>query len=116
MIYDIIPLQVAFSPYAKQQYISGHICYVGKFPLLTNGTGIIRHITFLNVDLKQVHTKISVKKSVSSDGDKSLGDSAFDSIYTYGFPIISGTKASLIKLVTIFIAIPLVHKITLSII
>ena len=80
--------------------------------MLTNGLGIVRHITFLDDDLKAAHPEIPVeKKSDSPDEDKSIGDSsslkpilsdffqlhphfhpdtflgnsAFDAIETYGF-------------------------------
>ena len=88
------------------------ICYADKFAVLTNGLGIIRHITFLDDDFKKAHPEMTVdKKSDSPDEDKSigdssslhpvlsdyfslhprfspdtfLGDSAFDTIETYGF-------------------------------
>ena len=111
MAYGLMPSQVASCPDAKQQYINGHFCYADKFAILTNGLGIIRHISFLDDDFKAAHPDMSVeKKSHSPDEDKSigdasslkpvlsdffslhpdfhpdtfLGDSAFDSIQTYG--------------------------------
>ena len=104
--------QAASCPDAKQQYINGHFCYADKFAILTNGLGIVRHITFLDDDFKAAHPEVPVeKKSDSPDEDKSigdssslkpilsdffslhpgfhpdtfLGDSAFDTIDTYGF-------------------------------
>lgn len=80
--------------------------------ILTNGLGIIRHIAFLDDDFKETHPEMPVeKKSDFPDEDKSvedssalhpvladyfalhiqfspdtfLGDSAFDTIETYGF-------------------------------
>ncbi len=112
MAYGLMPSQSASCPNAKQQYINGHFCYADKFAILTNGLGIIRHITFLDNDFKEAHPEIPVeKKSDSPDDDKSigdssslkpiltdyfglhpdfhpdtfLGDSAFDTIETYGF-------------------------------
>lgn len=112
MAYGLMPSQSASCPNAKQQYINGHFCYADKFAILTNGLGIIRHITFLDNDFKETHPEIPVeKKSDSPDDDKSigdssslkpiltdyfglhpdfhpdtfLGDSAFDTIETYGF-------------------------------
>ena len=111
MAYGLMPSQAASSPDAKQQYINGHFCYADKFAILTNGLGIIRHITFLDEDFKSSHPEMSVaKKSDSPDEDKSigdatslkpvlsdfftlhpdfhphtfLGDSSFDTIETYG--------------------------------
>lgn len=80
--------------------------------MLTNGLGIVRHITFLDDNFKAAHPEMPVeKKSDSPDEDKSvgdssslkpilsdffrlhphfhpdtfLGDSAFDAIEIYGF-------------------------------
>lgn len=112
MSYSLMPPHAASSPDAKQQYINGHFCYADKFAILTNGLGIIRHISFLDDAFKQAHPEMPVeKKSDSPDEDKSigdssslkpvlsdffalhphfqlntfLGDSAFDTIDTYGF-------------------------------
>jgi hypothetical protein len=112
MAYALMPSQAAACPDAKQQYINGHFCYADKFAILTNGLGIVRHITFLDNDFKAKHPEVPVgKKSDSPDVDKSigdssalkpvlsdffllhpdfhpdtfLGDSAFDTIETYGF-------------------------------
>lgn len=112
MAYGLMPSQAASSPDAKQQYINGHFCYADKFAILTNGLGIVRHIQFLDDDFKAAHPEMPVeKKSDSPDEDKSigdstslrpilsdffllhphihpeifLGDSAFDTIDTYGF-------------------------------
>lgn len=111
MAYRLMPSQAASCPDAKQQYINGHFCYADKFAILTNGLGIIRHITFLDDDFKAAHPDMTVeKKSDSPDEDKSigdatalkpvlsdffslhpdfhpdtfLGDSSFDTIETYG--------------------------------
>ena len=111
MAYGLMPSQAASCPDAKQQYINGHFCYADKFAILTNGLGIIRHITFLDDDFKTVHPELVIdKKSHSPDEDKSigdatclkpvlsdffslhpdfhpdtfLGDSSFDTIETYG--------------------------------
>ena len=111
MAYGLMPSQAASCPDAKQQYINGHFCYADKFAILTNGLGIIRHITFLDDDFKTAHPEMAVeKKSHSPDEDKSigdatslkpvlsdffslhptfhpdtfLGDSSFDTIETYG--------------------------------
>lgn len=112
MAYGLMPSQAEACPDAKQQYINGHFCYADKFALLTNGLGIVRHIAFLDDDFKAAHPEMPVeKKSDSPDEDKSigdssalkpvlsdffslhptvhpdtfLGDSAFDTIETYGF-------------------------------
>lgn len=77
MAYGLMPSQAASCPDAKQQYINGHFCYADKFAILTNGLGIVRHITFLDDDLKAAHPEMPVeKKSDSPDEDKSIGDSS----------------------------------------
>lgn len=112
MAYGLMPSQAASSSNAKQMYINGHFCYADKFTIITNGLGIVRHISFLDDDFKLKHPTIEIdKKSDSPDEDKSvgdssslkpvlqdffelhpdfhpsifLGDSAFDTIYTYTF-------------------------------
>lgn len=112
MAYGLMPSHADSCPDAKQQYINGHFCYADKFAILTNGLGIVRHIAFLDDDFKAAHPEMLVeKKSDSPDEDKSigdssalkpvlsdffslhpdfhpdtfLGDSAFDTIETYGF-------------------------------
>lgn len=77
MAYGLMPSQAASCPDAKQQYINGHFCYADKFAILTNGLGIIRHITFLDDDFKAAHPEMSLeKKTDSPDEDKSIGDAA----------------------------------------
>ena len=99
-------------PDAKQMYFNGHFCYADKFAILTNGLGIVRHISFVDdADFKAAHPDLVVeKKTDSPDEDKSvddasslvpvlqdffslhpnfhpdtfLGDSAFDSVDLYG--------------------------------
>ena len=112
MAYRLMPPSAASCPDAKQQYINGHFCYADKFAILTNGLGIVRHIAFLDEDFKTSHPEMPTqKKSDSPEEDKSigdssslkpilsdffalhpnfhpdpfLGDSAFDTIDTYGF-------------------------------
>ena len=60
----------------KQLYTNGHFCYVFKFGIVTNGLGIIHHISFYNKDFLNSHPDIVVeKKSDSPDEDKSVHDS-----------------------------------------
>lgn len=68
MAYGLMPSQAASSPHAKQQYINGHFCYADKFaislkPVLSDFFSLHPHF--------QPNTF--------------LGDSAFDTIDTYGF-------------------------------
>ena len=64
------------NPEIKQLYINGHFCYVFKFGIVTNGLGIIRHISFYNKEFMLSHPDIVVeKKSDSPDEDKCVHDS-----------------------------------------
>ena len=108
--YGSMPYCAETNTEIKQQYINGHFCYAYKFGLVTNGMGIVRHISFYNKDFFANHPEIEhFKKSDSPDKDKTvhdarlliptlsdffnahplinpkifLGDSAFDSIQIY---------------------------------
>ena len=50
--YGSMPTHASANPEIKQLYINGHFCYVFKFGIITNGLGIIRHISFYNKDFK----------------------------------------------------------------
>ena len=77
MAYGLMPSQAASSSDAKQMYINGHFCYADKLAIITNGLGIIRHIAFLDDELKINHPDMVVeKKTDSPDEDKSIGDSS----------------------------------------
>lgn len=108
--YGSMPSHASVNSEIKQLYINGHFCYVYKFGIVTNGLGIVRHISFYNKDFLVSHPEIiTEKKSNSPDEDKSihdarlliptlqdffqkhplinpktfLGDSAFDSLAIY---------------------------------
>jgi hypothetical protein len=73
--YGSMPSSASVNPEIKQLYINGHFCYAYKFGLVTNGLGIVRHISFYNKDFLTAHPEIVVeKKSDSPDEDKSVGD------------------------------------------
>ena len=73
--YGSMPSSASANPEIKQLYINGHFCYVFKFGIVTNGLGIIRHISFYNKDFLNAHPEITVeKKSDSPDEDKSVHD------------------------------------------
>ena len=74
--YKSMPSHASANPEIKQLYVNGHFCYVFKFGIITNGLGIIRHISFYNRDFMAAHPDISVdKKSDSPDEDKCAHDS-----------------------------------------
>ena len=73
--YGSMPTHASANPEIKQLYINGHFCYVFKFGIVTNGLGIIRHISFYNKDFLTFHPEIIVeKKSDSPDEDKCVHD------------------------------------------
>ena len=74
--YGSMPSHASANPEIKQLYINGHFCYVFKFGIVTNGLGIVRHISFYNKAFMASHPDIIVeKKSDLPDEDKSVGDS-----------------------------------------
>ncbi|MDE7283775.1 MAG: transposase [Lachnospiraceae bacterium] len=74
--YGSMPSHASANPEIRQLYINGHFCYVFKFGIVTNGLGIIRHISFYNKDFIKSHPDIVVeKKSDSPDEDKCVHDS-----------------------------------------
>ena len=78
MANGLMPSQAAACPDAKQMYINGHFCYADKFAILTNGLGVVRHISFIDDDVfKAAHSDLVVeKKTDSPDEDKSVGDAS----------------------------------------
>ncbi len=74
--YGSMPSHSRANPEIRQLYINGHFCYVFKFGIVTNGLGIIRHISFYNKDFMASHPDIIIeKKSDSPDEDKCVHDS-----------------------------------------
>jgi hypothetical protein len=73
--YGSMPSCASANPEIKQLFINGHFCYVYKFGLVTNGLGIVRHISFYDKDFFSKHPEIEIhKKSNSPDEDKSVHD------------------------------------------
>ena len=58
--YGSMPSHASANPEIKQLYINGHFCYVFKFGIVTNGLGIIRHISFYNKDFMTSDNCISL--------------------------------------------------------
>ena len=74
--YGSMPPHAAANPAVKQMYINGHFCYAFKFGIVTDGLGIVRHISFYDRAFLESHPEIIMKKkSGSPDEDKSLADS-----------------------------------------
>ena len=69
--YGSMPSHASANPEIKQLFVNGHFCYVFMFSIVTNGLGIIRHISFYNRAFMTSHPDIVVdKKSDSPDEDK----------------------------------------------
>ena len=73
--YKNMPSHAGADDQIKQLYIDGHFCYAYKIGFVTNGLGIIRHISFYNKDYFKEHPEIKIeKKSDAPDEDKSVHD------------------------------------------
>ena len=73
--YKNMPSHAGANDQIKQLYIDGHFCYAYKIGFVTNGLGIIRHISFYNKDYFKEHPEIKIeKKSDAPDEDKSVHD------------------------------------------
>ena len=73
--YGAMPSHAASNAQIKQLYVDGHFCYVYKIGIVTNGLGIIRHLSFYNNDFLTAHPElVPNKKSDSPDEDKSIHD------------------------------------------
>ena len=66
--YGAMPSHASANPEIKQLYINGHFCYVFKFGIVTNGLGIIRHISFYNKDFMTSHPDCRKKIGFSRRG------------------------------------------------
>lgn len=62
--YASMPTHASANPEIKQLFVNGHFCYVFKFGIITNGLGIIRHISFYNKDFMASHPDIVVDKNL----------------------------------------------------
>ena len=74
-VYSLLPNCSETNPDIHQQHINGHFCYAAKVGIVTNGLGIIRHISFFDENFKNKHKDISFSKSDNPDSDKEIGDS-----------------------------------------
>ena len=63
--YGSMPSHASANPEIKQLYINGHFCYVFKFGIVTNGLGIIRHISFYNKNFMVSHPDIVVERDIN---------------------------------------------------
>jgi hypothetical protein len=75
LAYSAMPETSKTTPLAKQQYINGHFCYAFKAGILTNGSGIVRDITFLDDAFKKRHPNVVCAKTDNPQLDKEISDS-----------------------------------------
>lgn len=73
--YSSMPSHFVPNLLINQLFIDGHFCYAYKFSLVTNGLGIIQHITVYNKDFFNQHPYILIgKKTDFPDEDRSVHD------------------------------------------
>lgn len=60
--YGSMSSHAASNPPIQQMYINRHFCYAYKFDIVTNGLGIVRHISFYNKGFLKSHPEIIVEK------------------------------------------------------
>jgi hypothetical protein len=76
MVYKLMPDHAEANSAINQQHINGHFCYAQKFGIVTNGMGIIRHVSLFDEEFKKRHPDMVIrKKSDNPDADKEVGDS-----------------------------------------
>ena len=75
LVYALFPDTAEKAVNAKHQYVNGHFCYAYKAGIVTDGLGIIRHISFFDDDFREKHPEVNTPKSDNPDIDKEIGDS-----------------------------------------
>ena len=75
LAYSTMPDTAEANPFVKQQYINGHFCYAHKEGIISNGLGIVRHISFFDEQFKRKHPEVVSQKTDNPDLDKEIGDS-----------------------------------------
>lgn len=75
LVYALFPDTAEKAFNAKHQYVNGHFCYAYKAGIVTDGLGIIRHISFFDDDFRGKHPEVNTPKSDNPDIDKEIGDS-----------------------------------------
>jgi hypothetical protein len=75
LAYSMLPDTAEANPFVKQQHINGHFCYAHKAGIITNGLGIVRHISVFDEDFKRRHPDVVSQKTDNPDLDKEIGDS-----------------------------------------
>lgn len=74
-VYSLLPKESSTNREIRQQYINGHFCYALKAGIVTNGLGIVRHISVFDKDFMKRHPELEIHKTDDPTSDKELGDS-----------------------------------------
>ena len=74
-VYSLLPETAKANSDVKYQYINGHFCYAHKAGILSNGIGIVRHITLFDESFRAKHPEIISAKTDNPDLDKEIADS-----------------------------------------
>lgn len=74
-VYHLLPSESKTNPEIRHQYVNGHFCYAAKAGILTNGLGIVRHISLFDSKFREKHPETITKKTDNPDTDKEIGDS-----------------------------------------
>lgn len=102
LVYSLLPEEAAKAPMARQQYINGHYCYSYKAGIVTDGLGIVRHISFFDQNFRTKHPEIVTPKSDNPDKDKEIADSVslkpvlsdfFNTHYNFSYTTFLGDSA-----------------------
>ena len=74
-VYSLLPSESKTNPEIRQQYVNGHFCYAAKAAVLTNGLGVVRHISVFDNTFRKKHPECVTKRTDNPDTDKEIGDS-----------------------------------------
>ena len=75
-VYGLLPDIAAANADARHQYINGHFCYAIKAGIVTNGLGIVRHISFFDDEFRKLHPEVCQPKNDDPESMKEIGDSS----------------------------------------
>jgi hypothetical protein len=75
LAYSQMPPVSETNPFVNQQYINGHFCYAHKFGVISNGLGIVRHISFFDEHFNRRYPETVSQKTDNPDIDKEISDS-----------------------------------------
>ncbi len=74
-VYSLLPSESKTNPEIRQQYINGHFAYAAKAAIMTNGLGIVRHISMFDYKFRKKHPETVTTRTNNPNADKEIGDS-----------------------------------------